>query len=361
VRLNDRPDIALRRLIAKAVIVVAAVLIAGELLASALIMSPSPQIYDPALGFTYVPNADVFWGVEGFARNRYNRLGLNNDEIAAKSRQWRVLAIGDSYVEARQVPRDENFASVAERRDKRVEVVNAGREGLNVASFPLVAERLAPRLAPDLIVVVLSQSRLDDFANSKVVIAVDGGGTITSVRYLIERQDMIKEKVGSVLRRSALLTTLGWKFKDRILGQLSYLLAKPMPAAPAPVPMSRRIAAEDDLAFVLRHIRSSGKLAVLYLPHLRYLPGGIAEQAPGSASVEETIRRVATQNDIPFYSAIDEFLAVYKETGRPTQGFSNGNILDGHLNYAGHRALGEALARMTAETLSGRPDGIVRQ
>lgn len=351
----------MRKVIAKFLFVVASVLIAGELMARALIMSPSPQIYDPALGFTYAPSADVFWGVEGFARNRYNRLGLNDDEITAKVRQWRVLVIGDSYVEARQVPRDENFASVAERRDKRLDVVNAGREGLNTASFPLVAERLAPQLTPDLIVVVLSQSRLYDFASSKVVTAADGSGAITSVRYRIEQQDTIKAEVGSLLRKSALLTTLGWKFKDRILGQVNYLLGKHSPP-PALVlmPAARPVAAED-LAFVLRRIRRSGKLAVLYLPHLRYGPGGVAEQAPGSDSAEQTIRRVAAQNRIPFYSAIDEFLAAYKETGRPTQGFSNGNILDGHLNYAGHRALGEALARMAIEDLGGTPDGIVRR
>ena len=344
----------MRRLIANIGLVAAAALVVGEVASRALIMSPSPQIYDPALGFTYVPNADVFWGVEGFARNRYNRLGLNNDEIGAKTRRWRVLVIGDSYVEARQVPRDENFASVAQRRDPRLEIINAGREGLNAASFPLVAERLAPQLAPDLIVVLLSQSRLDDFASSKVVTAVDGAGKIVGIRYLIEQQDSLKDHVGYLLRKSALLTALGWRFKDRILGQInsiSGVIAKPREAVAAQPPATRRIAAEDALAFVLRRLQRSGKIAVLYLPHLKYIPGGRAEHAPASVAAEQTMRRVAARNAIPFYSAIDEFLAVYRETGRPTQGFSNGDILDGHLNRVGHRALGGALARMAVDDL----------
>lgn len=351
----------LRKLFLNLILVTIIVVAGAEFLARLLIMSPSPQRYDTTLGFTYEPHAEVFWGVEGFARNRYNALGLNSPEIGPKTREWRALIIGDSYIESRQVARDENFATVAERLEPRLELVNAGREGLNAAALPTVAERLVPKLAPDLTVIVLSQARLGDFIDSKVsVVAVDG--KIEDVRYRIEDRDALKEELGAVLRNSALLTTLAWRFRDGLFAPLAGLetLYKNVRQSfsgdgsnPPPETSVKRVSPDDALGFVLRRLRVSGRIAILYFPHLDYRPGGEAVEAPASAAVGQRIAQVAAREGIAMTDALPEFLAAYRETGRPLQGFTNTTMMEGHLNIVGQAALGRALVRLVDGEMTG--------
>jgi hypothetical protein len=48
---------------------------------------------------------------------------------------------------------------------------------------------------------------------------------------------------------------------------------------------------------------------------------------------------------------IDRFKAEFARTGQPLHGFSNSVLGSGHINAAGHRMLGEELARAVAEAM----------
>lgn len=351
--------------LSRPIIAVILVLLIGEAMTRLLLQSPSPQVFDSQLGFTYRPYSEVFWGYEGFARNRFNSLGLNSPEIGQRIRPWRVLIIGDSYSEGRHVALNEHFISVAMNREPRLEVINAGREGLNVANFLVMQKRIADITHPDLTVVVLSAGRLADLDDGKVVTRRSPTGQIESIKYKIEEQDQIKQILAPILERSALAAALTYRFKEPAKKMLRDLIDTPArlvrdskAGTPAPQPgqplaPSRQSidAASEKLEFVLRQMKEQGPTAVLYMPHLKYEARQQASVSANSSQREQIMRQVADSQNIPFISAVPEFLAEQQRTGQPLHGFSNASILEGHLNERGHSALGEALARLSSSTL----------
>lgn len=353
-------------LLLRVVCAVFVVLCFGEIAARHLLLSPTPQQYDAEIGFSYRPHADVFWGLEGFAHNRYNSLGLNSDELGPRRRPWRVLIIGDSYSEARHLPRSDNFASVAERLEPRLEVINAGRDGLNLATWPIVARRLVPTVKPDKIIIILSQGRLDDLSDELVQVTTDDFGAIRHLTYRIEASDSLKVHLSAIMQRSALATILAHRYKDlltqklrsfsdgvRALSQSFVVNSAARAHEPAAAAAARPVSNEDKMLFVLMELREIAPVAILYMPHLDYLPGNQAVIAASSLQRATIMRHLADEADVPFYAAIEEFLRHHRETGQTLHGFANSEILGGHLNVRGHAALGDALAQFARQLFEG--------
>lgn len=329
-----------------------------------LLQSPSPQNFDPELGFSYRPHAELFWGYEGFARTRFNSLGLNSPEVGPRIRPWRILIIGDSYSEGRHVALSDHFLSIAMNAEPRLEVINAGRDGLNVATFPVMQRKIAAAVHPDLTVVVLSAGRLEDLNDSKVETYRLPNGEITSIKYKLESQDVIKKTIAPLLRNSALLSALAYRFKGptmamlndladlpyRLIRESKFRQEKKITAVPAANTEPAISAASAKLAFVLRQMQANGAIAVLYMPTLTYEPRQQANISRHSRERELVMQQVANSIGIPFITATPEFLAEQSLTGQPLHGFANAAISGGHLNSRGHRALGLALARV-AETI----------
>lgn len=121
----------------------------GEVFVRAFISSPLSTQADEELGWVYRPNAIVFQTKEGWATPRMNSLGYNDDEIPVTGVARRVLVVGDSYTEALQVDRADNFCSLAEKHMPETLLFNAGRSGLSPVHYPVVARRLAGEVRPD--------------------------------------------------------------------------------------------------------------------------------------------------------------------------------------------------------------------
>lgn len=89
----------------------------------------------------------------------FNSLGLRGPEVAAGKRPGvpRVLFLGDSFVEGKQVADDEVLTAVLSRlaaRDGRpLEVINAGVAGYGTTDELLLWEQLGRSLRPDLVIV----------------------------------------------------------------------------------------------------------------------------------------------------------------------------------------------------------------
>jgi hypothetical protein len=103
---------------------------------------------------------------------RTNSLGLRGPEISASkpSDVFRVLVVGDSFVEAAQVAEDETFvhrlaASLeGQVAGKRIEVLNAGIGGWGTGQEMLYLEQEGLKLQPDLVLLVLYDG--NDLANN---------------------------------------------------------------------------------------------------------------------------------------------------------------------------------------------------
>jgi len=121
-----------------------------------------PCIYEPdaEIGFRYIPGSSG--RVSGhFEINNWveiNSLGFYDEEpLPLEHSDLRVLAVGDSFTAAMNVPRAEVWTAVAERELRArgfptADVVNLGIDGTGTDVHVRLMERFVPRLRPQVIV-----------------------------------------------------------------------------------------------------------------------------------------------------------------------------------------------------------------
>jgi hypothetical protein len=116
----------------------------------------------PIYGFFHVPNYDGWQhSSEYFARVRFNQLGLRDprDSYEKPPGTFRILLLGDSFMEAIQVEQHETTAARLEQRlrasrpGQHIEVINAGVAGWSTGIEGLYLEHEGYRFQPDLVLV----------------------------------------------------------------------------------------------------------------------------------------------------------------------------------------------------------------
>lgn len=126
----------------------------------------APRLYRPSarLGWTLAPGVSRHVSLDEDGREiwghviRINGDGFNDREwppVPAAAR--RVLVIGDSIIESRQVPREKNFVAIAEQllRDEApgtYEILNVGVAGWGVDSALNYLQQRMPQLSPHTVI-----------------------------------------------------------------------------------------------------------------------------------------------------------------------------------------------------------------
>jgi len=95
--------------------------------------------------------------------HRTNAFGMMGDDIKVQKDPdtFRILALGDSYTEAIQVPSNKNFCgrlesllnNLPDKDFKKIEVLNAGVSGYSPLNYYLNFKREYARFKPDLVIV----------------------------------------------------------------------------------------------------------------------------------------------------------------------------------------------------------------
>ncbi len=132
--------------------VLVALLLTGEALTRAVLSNPVATQPDPDFGWTYTPHAEIFHTKEGWAVNRLNSMGFNDQEPGSKLAQTQVIVVGDSVTEALQVGQADNFTTLVEHQLPCLDVFNAGRSGLSPVYYSMVLNSLTNSLGPDLVI-----------------------------------------------------------------------------------------------------------------------------------------------------------------------------------------------------------------
>ena len=148
---------------------------------------------------------------------RTNSAGFHDSEhpIEKPSNRYRILVLGDSYIEALQVPVEKGFTQQLERRlseqvkAKEVEVINLGVSGSGPAQYYRILEMKGLLYEPDLVVMAIFPG--NDFWDSDPALS----GAVFKPYYVIRSDEVLEYRppstkgVGSALRpwlrRSALL------------------------------------------------------------------------------------------------------------------------------------------------------------
>jgi hypothetical protein len=136
-----------------------------------------PCIYepDPELGFHYIPGSSgaVSGHFEIDNRVEINSLGFYDDEpLPPGASSLRVLAVGDSFTAAMNVPRGDVWTAVVERELRArgyssADVVNLGIDGTGTDVHVREIERFLPRLRPQLVVLAFYGNDFLDVQNGR--------------------------------------------------------------------------------------------------------------------------------------------------------------------------------------------------
>jgi len=136
-----------------------------------------PCIYepDPLWGFRYLPNARGLVAGHFEIHNpvETNSLGFYDEQpLPPQQVGLRVVAVGDSFTAAMNVPRHEVWTSVLERELRargrpRADVVNLGLDGTGTDVHVAVLREWLPRLRPDVIVLAFFANDFDDVLNGR--------------------------------------------------------------------------------------------------------------------------------------------------------------------------------------------------
>jgi lysophospholipase L1-like esterase len=162
---------------------------AGELLVRFLIPTSTVSYrFDPEVGYLLEPGKTFRWVSPDYdVKVVTNGAGFHDVEhaVAKPPGTYRILVIGDSMVEALQVPVAEAFTRLLEERvndwaGRPVEVLNLGISGKGPAQYLRLLERVGLAYQPDL--VIYAVTLINDFANDVPEIERDP----TKGYYLIE-------------------------------------------------------------------------------------------------------------------------------------------------------------------------------
>src|SRR5262245_8333163 len=149
-----------------------AVLLAFGLALSALLLegalrlagfTPSPLLPDRAIGYRYAPDAPYHWRGEGASDGRTSHRGWRDRDYSTEKPNFttRILVLGDSYVQALQVPLDSTFHKRLERMlyerlkpGHAIEVPAMGLAGIGTTQEYLIYRTEGRALDPDVVAVL---------------------------------------------------------------------------------------------------------------------------------------------------------------------------------------------------------------
>lgn len=347
--------------------VILLLLLAGtELFLRQWVLTPSRQTFDPQLGFTYLGDREILHTNEGRARIRLNGLGLNAAPLqeirAAADRMPTVLVLGDSYTEALQVRRERNFVSLAAQAAE-LNLINAGRSGLGPLHYPALFTRLRDTIAPDALIICLTQGDIADAQQTPyTLIRQEGHNTISALNLSASANNRLRSFIEPLIHHSALATLMmrraalvigGWRWPWDdwpFLNAATALNPETVPHADPDNP--------DDvysaIIFQLAALQSEVPTALLYIPTFRYAAGGVILETAQSRRDWHIFEAIAAELSLPLFHAGDAMRADYARKRLPLTGFRNSTLGHGHLNENGHQAVAETLAEV-ARNVIARP------
>lgn len=132
------------------------------------------QINDPYIGYRHVPGGVFDYKKEDFSvRVRFNSLGFHDREhnVTKPPGMFRVVVLGDSFMDALQVDYEDTFAHRLEQELRRLnvsaEVINLGMRGFQTQQELLTLERYGSQFQPDLVLLAFFVNDvLDNRANA---------------------------------------------------------------------------------------------------------------------------------------------------------------------------------------------------
>ena len=335
---------------------------------------------DSSIGWRFTANRGYWHFKENdhAITGRINSLGWRDFERARGKPEgaYRIVAMGDSYVEAFQVELESTFVAIAERElndrfERPVEVMNLGRSGMTQVEELIALERDVLALEPDLIVLLfvprndiadVNPQTADELTRPFVRVSAKGelqfdSSFVESSRFRTQR------RINAFKQHSALMSLLAerynaWRLSRRraavvpetegaavnLAGAFSLCTQSPDSVYLTDYRLCKRLMSQMAGSAAGRGAR----LLLMSVP-LVYRSEDTARYRDLDATFDPGYfdRDLAAMADstegIDFLPLQAAFERRYQETGKP--------LYWAHWNYAGHRLAGELLAGRVAEEL----------
>jgi hypothetical protein len=120
--------------------------------------------FDPDIAYVHMGNKHVIWRREGYSESYFDAQGMRepNVAIAKPANTYRIALLGDSMVEGLQVPLDDTFGRILERRlsktlNRRIEVLNFGVFGYSTLQEFLLLQKNVLKYNPDLVLLCYNE------------------------------------------------------------------------------------------------------------------------------------------------------------------------------------------------------------
>lgn len=379
------------RLVSVAIALVLAVLIFEIGLRIAGISSPNLVMPDQYRGFSPRPGAEGWWRQEGEAYVKINSDGLRDRErLKAKpANTFRVAVLGDSMMEALQVPLEQTASAIMEQRlqqcgilaDRKVEVINFGVSSYGTAQELLTLRHKVWDYSPDLVLLTFTTS--NDIKDNTPALAQDpdlrayfvykDGKLVPDLSFLqsarFQRQQSSLGKFLFWLKdnsrivqavngmRSALRARREAKDK-KIVDAYNFVYREPAD----PVWNEAWRVTEGTILLMRDEVDKKGaKFMVATLSSDRQVhPDPLIRQefaeslgVPDLFYPDRRIKSLGEREGFTVVNLAPAFREYAERTKAPLHGFGN-QIGFGHWNAAGNRLAGETLAGMLCEMVSGK-------
>jgi hypothetical protein len=227
--------------------------------------------------------------------------------------------------------------------------VNTGLSGRSPLDYAEWIETQGARLDPDVIVIETSDSHLSWLLKPEALrrlASPPAPGVIEPPPGESAPRNFLRQ----CMRRSALVT-LAWRRLKLLAAEQGATLSRRFNATRGGGAPAARDVDDPRLPAILdslqsRYARHARRVVYLYIPHLDYF----APDAPQSdPRVARLLGNLCTRRGATLVNAADAMRAEFRRTGQPVHGFPNSVMGSGHINAAGHRVVGEVLARALAE------------
>jgi lysophospholipase L1-like esterase len=367
--------------------------------------SGSTWTSDPLVGVSLRPGASAWEVDEGFAWTKINGHGYRDrDRALSKPRGvYRIAALGDSYTEARQVPMDKTFTSLAEEEfnrshclgERQVEVLNFGIGGFGTAQELLLLRERVWKFDPDMIVLQFYAGN-DLFNNHRAlnISAPDKAPYFLLKNGKLELDESFRQGrafnpayirlkgIGADIMNSSVLLQLVYKL-NRVRAQQNELArlngAGRQSDSNAPPPEYQRYLSflpptipsmaeawqvtETLIAEMGKEVKSrQAPLLVMIVPTDIQIDPDPEKQEAYRAKyhiesleyADDRVEHLARENGIPVLRMTRPLVEEARRSGTYMAGFANTTPNGGHLNERGHAVVARELVRAICETASGR-------
>jgi hypothetical protein len=281
------------------------------------------------------PGTTQLYTWEGYAVTSYGDNGLVVDKEVDFTVP-RLLFVGDSYVEAKQVSDDKKFTEIiqntwnAAHPDQPVQSLNVGAAGEDIRTYISFGRNMDEVFAPNMVFVMLNQQDFVPLANDPALLAqleADPTTKLTTPERLRGLQRIISDTPVRQFFLRMLLQTQGFtagggedKVAQSELAGNTFDVLEGHEAA---------------VATQLRALQAiwGDRLVIIYNT---YIPAFGKDAAPTYAP--DTLMREAEKLGIPLVNLYEPMLNAFQGQ-QPPRGFQNSTFGVGHFNEHGHQIM----------------------